>query len=64
MILDDRLAAHLLVELCSRWNTELEDLNKKEGKCKQIHEDIAEDKKIQVSMLKMCLCYWYRMHQE
>ena len=41
MLLDDGLAEHLLVELCSRWNTELEDLNEKEGKCEQLREDIV-----------------------
>ena len=41
MLLDDGLAEHLLVELCSRWNTDLEELVKDENKYEQMRNDIG-----------------------
>ena len=40
MLMDDGLAEHLLVELCSRWNTDLEDEVEKQGKHNQIKKTL------------------------
>ena len=40
MLLDDVLAEHILVELCSRWNSDIEDCVKKDGKDDQLRNDI------------------------
>ena len=40
MLLDDGLAEHLLIELCSRWDSELESLVETNGSLEQMKKDI------------------------
>ena len=39
MLLDDGLSEHLLIELCFRWDTELEEMVEKEGLFSQMKKD-------------------------
>ena len=41
LLLDDGLAEHLLVELCSRWCPEIEDLIKQNGKYDELKDDLV-----------------------
>ena len=40
MLLDDGLLEHLLVELCSKWNTNIEECVEKDGKTVEVRDSI------------------------
>ena len=40
LLLDGRFAEHLLIELCSRWNPELEHVVTSSGKFEEVKENI------------------------
>ena len=41
MLLDDGLAEHLLVELCSRWNPDHENIINASGKIQEMKDNIS-----------------------